>query len=227
MKYFISIAIFMFISSFAGVRAQNDPTLAGMILMYTNKAEKELKNQEKVMLLQSTGHIWTKEEVEATTDLQREFNNYLDSFRSIVSYAAQIYGFYHEINNLVKNMDGFTRQLDNHAGNALAVALSTKRNKIYRELIMGSVDICNDIRQVCLSDNKMTEKERIEIVFNIRPKLKLMNHRLQRLTRAVKYTSMADIWAEIDEGSREKVDKQSIVNDCMNRWKRNGKKVMK
>ena len=49
----------MFISSFAGVRAQNDPTLAGMILMYTNKAEKELKNQEKVMLLQSTGHIWT------------------------------------------------------------------------------------------------------------------------------------------------------------------------
>ena len=77
MKYFISIAIFMFISSFAGVRAQNDPTLAGMILMYTNKAEKELKNQEKVMLLQSTGHIWTKEEVEATTDLQREFNNYL------------------------------------------------------------------------------------------------------------------------------------------------------
>ena len=40
------------------------------------------------MLLQSTGHIWTKEEVEATTDLQREFNNYLDSFRSIVSYAG-------------------------------------------------------------------------------------------------------------------------------------------
>lgn len=42
MKYFISIAIFMFISSFAGVRAQNDPTLAGMILMYTNKAEKRI-----------------------------------------------------------------------------------------------------------------------------------------------------------------------------------------
>jgi hypothetical protein len=207
--------------------AQNDPALAGMIVLYTEKAEKELKKQETVMLLQTTGHVWMKEEVEGTTDLQREFNNYLSSFRGIVVYAAQIYGFYHEINNLVKNMDGFTRQLDNHAGNALAVALSTKRNKIYRELIMGSVDICNDIRQVCLSDNKMTEKERIEIVFNIRPKLKLMNHRLQRLTRAVKYTSMADIWAEIDEGSREKVDKQSIVNDCMNRWKRNGKKVMK
>lgn len=223
----IIVMLILTLSFSTKIFAQNDPALAGMIVLYTEKAEKELKKQETVMLLQTTGHVWMKEEVEGTTDLQREFNNYLSSFRGIVVYAAQIYGFYHEINNLVKNMDGFTRQLDNHAGNALAVALSTKRNKIYRELIMGSVDICNDIRQVSLSDNKMTEKERIEIVFNIRPKLKLMNHRLQRLTRAVKYTSMADIWAEIDEGSREKVDKQSIVNDCMNRWKRNGKKVMK
>ena len=38
MKYIISIAIFMFVSSVAGVRAQNDPTRAGMILMDTNKA---------------------------------------------------------------------------------------------------------------------------------------------------------------------------------------------
>jgi len=223
MKYFISIAIFMFISSFAGVRAQNDPTLAGMILMYTNKAEKELKNQEKVMLLQSTGHIWTKEEVEATTDLQREFNNYLDSFRSIVSYAAQIYGFYHEIGQLVDNMGGLVAQLDAHPANGLAVALSAKRNKIYRELIMNSIEIVNDIRTVCLSGNKMTEKERVEIVFGIRPKLKVMNKKLQRLTKAVKYTSMADIWAEIEEGSHDKADKKTIVKDCMNRWKRNGK----
>ena len=33
------------------VRAQNDPVLAGMIYAYTDKAEKELKNQEKVMLM--------------------------------------------------------------------------------------------------------------------------------------------------------------------------------
>ena len=223
MKYFISIAIFMFISSFAGVRAQNDPTLAGMILMYTNKAEKELKNQEKVMLLQSTGHIWTKEEVEATTDLQREFNNYLDSFRSIVSYAAQIYGFYHEIGQLVDNMGGLVAQLDAHPANGLAVALSAKRNKIYRELIMNSIEIVNDIRTVCLSGNKMTEKERVEIVFGIRPKLKVMNKKLQRLTKAVKYTSMTDIWAEIEEGSHDKADKKTIVKNCMNRWKRNRK----
>ena len=93
------------------VHAQIDPTLAGMVLIYTEKSKKTLKNQEKIMLLQTTGHIWTKEEVEAVTDLQREFNNYLDSFRSIICYAAQIYGFYHEISRLTDNMGDFTRQV--------------------------------------------------------------------------------------------------------------------
>lgn len=41
--------------------AQIDPTLAGVVLIYTEKAKKTLKSQEKVMLLQTTGHIWTKE----------------------------------------------------------------------------------------------------------------------------------------------------------------------
>jgi len=226
MRYYISFVMIMLVSSFAGVRAQNDPTLAGMILLYTNKAEKELKNQEEVMLLQSTGHIWTKEEVEATTDLQREFNNYLDSFRSIVCYAAQIYGFYHEITQLTDNMGGLVRQLDAHPANGLAVALSTKRNRIYRELIMNSIEIVNDIRTVCLSGNKMTEKERMEIVFGIRPKLKTMNRQLKRLTRAVKYTTMGDIWLEIDEGTRPaKTNKAEIAAAAKRRWKQVSKNV--
>lgn len=205
------------------VHTQLDPTLTGMVLIYTEKAKKTLKNQEKVMLLQTTGHIWTKEEVEAVTDLQREFNDYLDSFRSVVSYAAQIYGFYHEITHLTENMGEFTGQLKNSPTNALAVALSTNRNKIYRELIYNSIEIINDIRTVCLSDNKMTEKERMEIVFGIRPKLQLMNKKLQRLSIAVKYTSMGDIWAEISEEARPKANKVEIARSAIRRWKRSGK----
>ena len=221
----ILIILIFVCMGFSKVQAQNDPVLAGMIYMYTEKAEKELKNQEKVMLMQTTCHIGTKEEVKATTDLQREFNNYLNSFRSIISYAAQIYGFYHEIDRLIDNMGGFTKQLEAHPSNALAVALSTKRNKIYRELILNSVEIVNDIRHVCLTGNKMTEKERVEIVFDIRPKLKVMNKKLQRLTIAVKYTSMGDIWAEIDGGSnKDRANKEQIVKDCMARWKRSGKR---
>ena len=225
MKRTIWIGILLLCIGIGKAQAQNDPVLAGMILLYTDKAEKELKNQEKVMLMQTTGHLWTKEEVKSTTDLQREFNNYLDSFRSIVCYAAQIYGFYHEISRLTDNMGDFTRQVSRNSPNALAVALSTQRNKIYRELIMNSVEIVNDIRMACLSDNKMTEKERMEIVFGIRPKLKMMNKKLQRLTKAVKYTTMGDIWREIDEGSRPVTDKRDIVEAAKRRWRQIGRNV--
>ena len=205
------------------VHAQIDPALAGMVLIYTEKTKKTLKSQEQMMLLQTTGHIWTREEVKGVTDIQREFNDYLDSFRSVVSYAAQIYGFYHEITHLTENMGEFTKQLGASPGNALAVALSTNRNKIYRELIYSSVEIVNDIRMVCLSDNKMTEKQRMEIVFAIRPKLQLMNKKLQRLSIAVKYTSMGDVWAEITEQERPKANKVEIAKSAIKRWKRNGK----
>ena len=219
------LIILAFILGICKGHAQTDPTLAGMIVLYTDKAEKQLKSQEKVMLLQTTGHIWTKEEVEATTDFQRQFNDYLDSFRSVISYAAQIYGFYHEIGKLTENMGSLSRQLEKSPENALAVALTPRRSSIYRELILGSVEIVNDIRTACLSDNKMTEKERMEVVFGIRPKLKLMNKKLQRLTIAVKYTTMGDIWIEIDGGSLPVADKRDIVEAARRRWKQNGRKV--
>ena len=225
MKRTIWISLLLLCFGIGKVRAQNDPVLAGMILLYTEKAEKELKNQEKVMLMQTTGHVWTKEEVEATTDLQREFNNYLDSFRSIVCYAAQIYGFYYEVSRLTDNMGDFTKQLGRSPVNALAVALSAQRNRIYRELIMNSVEVVNDIRTACLSDNKMTEKERMEIVFGIRPKLKAINTKLQRLTKAVKYTTLGDVWHEIDEGARPAADKRGIVDAAKRRWRQIGKNV--
>lgn len=225
MKRTIWISLLLLCFGIGKVRAQNDPVLSGMILLYTEKAEKELKNQEKIMLMQTTGHVWTKEEVEATTDLQREFNNYLDSFRSIVCYAAQIYGFYYEVSRLTDNMGDFTKQLGRSPVNALAVALSAQRNRIYRELIMNSVEVVNDIRTACLSDNKMTEKERMEIVFGIRPKLKTMNTKLQRLTKAVKYTTLGDVWHEIDEGARPAADKRGIVDAAKRRWRQIGKNV--
>ena len=219
------ILVMMLLLSINSIKAQNDPVLAGMILLYTEKAEKTLKNQELAMMMQTTGHLWTKEEVEATADLQREFNTYLDSFRSILCYAAQIYGFYHEITLLTVNMGGLIQQLEKNTTNALAVALSTNRNKIYREVILNSVEIVNDIRTVCLSKNKMTEQQRLEIVFNIRPKLQVMNKKLKRLTIAVKYTSMNDVWLEISEGTRPMADKTQIIEDAKRRWKQIGRNV--
>lgn len=47
MKRIISIWILLLCAGISKVQAQNDATLAGMILVYTNKAEKELKTKRR------------------------------------------------------------------------------------------------------------------------------------------------------------------------------------
>ena len=223
---FRSLLIVLVILGFtANTSAQIDPTLAGMIALYTDQAQSQLKNQQKVMALQTTGHIWTKEEVQGTTDLQKEVNDYLDCFRSVIGYAAQIYGFYHEVSCLVGNLDEFSDILRRYPTNSLAVALSQKRGSIYSDVVLHSVEIVNDVRSACLSDHKMTEKERMEIVFAIRPKLKRLNKDIRRLSRAVKYTSLGDIWLDIEENAYTKADKPGITEKAHRRWRQIGNTV--
>ena len=101
-KNFTFLAVFLLLLISNALRAQSiDPTLAAMIVLYTEKAESTLQSQEEAMLLESTGHVWIKEEVDATADIQKEFNDYLDTFHGIIVYAAQIYGFYHETESTV------------------------------------------------------------------------------------------------------------------------------
>ncbi|MBQ2486576.1 MAG: hypothetical protein II518_05915 [Candidatus Methanomethylophilus sp.] len=209
-----------------GMAAQSvDPTLAAMIALYTRKAENTLNAQEEAMIMESTGHVWIREEVDGTWQIQKEFNDYLDTFHGIVVFAAQIYGFYHEIQRLAGNMGKLLEQIAKSPGNAVAVALSANRNKVYRQVILQSVEIVNDIRIVCLSDTKMTEKERTELFFSIRPKLKELNRMLQRLIRAVKYTSLTDVWNEITERQPDRADIPDISQKAFQRWRSLGKTV--
>lgn len=224
-RLFLIIMILLSLSIVRATAQSMDPTLAAMVLLYTEKAENTLESQKKAMLLETTGHIWIEEEVDDTYKLHKEFNEYLDSFRGIIVYAAQIYGFYHEVQNLADNLQGFSTQISNSPSNAVAVALSAYRNKMYREIILQSVEIVNDVRTICLSDIKMTEKERINVLFGIRPKLKIMNQKLIRLTRAIKYTSMGDVWNEITDRQPVKADINNISRSAFQRWKSIGKNV--
>lgn len=202
-----------------------DPALAAAILLYSEKAENTLKAQEKVMMLETTGHLWIREEMESSTELEKEFSDYLDSFRGIVSHAAEIYGFYHEIERALDSMDRLRSRIDTHAGGALAVALSANRNALYRDIITGSVDIVKDIRQACFSGIKMTEKERLELLLGVRPKLKDMNRELRNLERAIHYTTLSDVWNEVSERQPQKADIGTITEGAMQRWKTYGKSV--
>lgn len=205
--------------------AQVDPTLAAMILAYTDKAKKQYDTQLGTMSLETEGHVWLNGEVKAVKNYQKQFDEYLSSFRNIISYAAQTYGFYYEVCHLCDNMGKLTSQIGETPTNAIAVRLHNKRNDIYTSIINKSVGIVNTIRQVCI-DKKMTEKQRVELVFSIRPQLKEMNGQLAMLTKLVRSTNMGLVWYEVEHGSLpHREGKAGVVEDCLNVWRINTKNV--
>ena len=207
------------------VHAQLDPTLTAMILEYTQKAKSQYNTQLETMAVETEGHVWLKQEVEATKNYQRQFDRYISTFRGIISYAAQVYGFYYEINHLTENMGRLSHQIGETPVNAVAVALHRNRNDIYVDIINRSVGIVNTIRQVCI-DTKMTEKQRIELVFSIRPQLQQMNRKLAMLTKLVRCTTMAQVWYEIEYQSLpHREGKAGIVEECLGAWRVNGRSV--
>ena len=207
------------------VHAQLDPTLTAMILEYTQKAKSQYNTQLETMAVETEGHVWLKQEVEATKNYQQQFDRYISTFRGIISYAAQVYGFYYEINHLTENMGRLSHQIGETPVNAVAVALHRNRNDIYVDIINRSVGSVNTIRQVCI-DTKMTEKQRIELVFSIRPQLQQMNRKLAMLTKLVRCTTMAQVWYEIEYQSLpHREGKAGIVEECLGAWRVNGRSV--
>lgn len=207
------------------LQAQIDPVLAGMIVEYTEKAKSQYNSQLEMMAVQTEGHVWQKQEVEAVKDLQKQFDTYLSGFRNVISYAAQTYGFYCEISHLCDNMKRLTAQIGDTPVNAIAVALHEKRNDIYVDIINKSLGIVNTIRQVCM-EGKMTEKQRVELVFSVRPQLQQMNRQLAILTKLVRHTNMAQVWYNIEYGSMpHREGKAGIIEDCLSAWKINAKNV--
>lgn len=225
-RYFILFIIVLLSSAkpaFAGI----DPWRVAAIELASDQAKKALKSQEKAQLLMTTGHAWIKEEVEATTDFQREFNDYLDKFHDVLSIAAEIYGIYYEVTQTSKNVKALGEVLSDSPSNALAVAFSTRRNVVYRNIVHTTLDVIMDIRKVCFEKSKMTEEEKNKVISSIRPKLRTINKQLRQLTLTLRYTSFLDVWNELMDRAYylNPATKHDIITRCRRQWWNNAKSV--
>ena len=191
------------------------------------QAKKTLEAQIKMQELQTAGHMWTREEIEATTEFQKQFNDYLDAFHNSLSIAAEIYGVYYEVTKTSKHVRNLAEVVSSSPSNVLAVAFSARRNVVYTNLIRSSLDIFMDIRKVCIESSKMTEQEKNKVISAIRPKLRKINHQLGQLTLALRYTSFLDVWNEIAHRSprMSRETKTEIITRCRREWWDNAKSV--
>ena len=78
MKWRIWISILVVcVRGMGEVEGENEGVVGGMIGVYREKGEKEVKNEEKVMVMERRGDIWRKEEVEGRREVEGEFNKYV------------------------------------------------------------------------------------------------------------------------------------------------------
>lgn len=225
-RYFILFIIVLLSATkpaFAGI----DPGRVAAIELASDQAKKTLKSQGKAQLLMTTGHAWIKEEVEATTNFQREFNEYLDKFHDVLYIAAEIYGIYYEVTQTSKNVKALGEVLSDSPSNALAVAFSTRRNVVYRNIVRTTLDVIMDIRKVCFEKSKMTEEEKNKVISSIRPKLRTINKQLRQLTLTLRYTSFLDVWNELMDRAYylNPATKHDIITRCRRQWWNNAKSV--
>lgn len=223
-KYFLTL-LFVFISMASN--AQNDPVLAGVIAANSKASVGLLSAQNAVIGVEVKNRINHNAHLEKIYDLQKEFNDYISTFHEVVVYVAETYGMYQEMDFLIKNIKKLNNDLEEKPDNAFAVALSPKRNKIYVKICKTGGSIIGNLKSALIGVDdkrvKLTEKDRIELVYAVRPKLHELNKELANLRIMIKYTNLSDIWREITHRAYSGKGKKAIAEKCLSDWRSNGK----
>lgn len=228
----VLIGSFLYLSPLEAFSANGpDPVRAALFAKYAKQAKQALKAQDEVMSLNLTGHKFLKEEVEATTNFQKQFNDYLDSFGDILSIAANIYGIYWEVDQAVKNIKELGSTVSSSPANILAVAFSERKNDIYTDVINSGIQIAGDVQQLLPlraekgKNPKMTEFERIKCIGNVRRSLRSMNYKLRKMNRIIRYTTLLDSWYELKGHPKGTRSMREIATGCQKSWMRKARET--
>ena len=200
-----------------------NPTLALNIIIAKNKFEKALNHQRNIQLMVGEGHVLLGHEVQAINELQREFNDYLDSFQESISTAAELYGIYLEIKRTVNLSKQVTSILANAPTNAIAVMLKPNTSGLYGAILNTSLEAAQDLYNACISKKKLTEQDRNKMLATARLKIRKVNSNLAKLVIVLKYTTFEDLWYSVRTHAKyiNRERKHAIIERCYDDWKHN------
>ena len=111
------------------------------------------------------------------------------------------------------DLNGLTSGYSEYMSTTVSNAAAEKLKSVASADYSGKSD--DELMKVC----KEFESYFLEQVF------KEMNKTLQRLVRAVKYTSLTDVWNEISGNQPGKADIDGISKESFQRWRTLGKTV--
>ena len=148
------------------------------------------------------------QELASLNDYRTELDNYMKKVHDVITIAANVYGLFYEVSDLYKNYKSLAIAIAENSDNLVAVALSRQQSHTIEEMVTEMAGLVGDIRTVLSKKKRMTEKERLQMLSNIRPKLKRLNIKLVRIEKMVRYYSFVQLWDELD-ARRHRFDRQS------------------
>ena len=230
-RYILIFGMTLLFYTHAKALVAEDLVRAGMFYTYAKQAKQTLIAQDAAMNLNLSGHKFLKEEVKEITDFQKQFNSYLDSFGDILSIAAETYGIYYEVDQAFKNIKQLKATSSDCPANLIAVAVSERKNNIYTEVVETGMQVATDIQHLVPLNKdkdknaKMTVKERIECMSNIRRSLRALNYKMRKMNRLISYTTLMDSWYELRGNPKKTRSMTEIVTSCQERWKQKANSV--
>ena len=226
----LMMILFLVPVSSSAIGVAEDLVRAGMFKTFATSATKALKASDAVLTVNAGEHMMSKEEIDKVVKFQTQFNNYLTNFDNILTYAAEIYAIYYEVDQTGRNLSELKSVALSSPTNIIAVALLRSRNYIYKDVVENGVQIALDIEKLLPlkkdkeKNAKMSEKERLECIGNVRMSLREMNRKIRKMNLLLRYTTLMDCWYDLKGQYYRPKSMHAICKSCQRRWANNASK---
>lgn len=201
--------------------AQNtDLVRAGIYSNYDQSMRRAVETQSVVIATMTFHHKWIQGKEDDIADLQREFDHYLTDLHDVIAIAAQLYGNYIEFTEMASNLKKIGDACEESPTNILANAFNENKRQIVTNIVSTTTDLVLDLKKTFVDATRMTEKERIQNLDDIRRKMKTINRMLKRTERQIRYYNLCDLWNDIrnKEYVFRKKTNAIIAREARDRW---------
>ena len=182
----------------ATIQGQNtDLVRAGIYSNYDIRMRNAVTAQSAAIATMTFHNKWIQGKEDDIADLQREFDHYLTDLHDVIAIAAQLYGNYIEFTEMVSNLKKIGEACEESPTNILANAFNENKRQIVTNIVSTTTDLVLDLKKTFVDATRMTEKERIQNLDDIRRKMKTINGMLKRTERQIRYYNLCDLWNDI------------------------------
>lgn len=223
------ITVLVLLLTAGAVSAQNnDPRRSELYSLYDIRSRNAINAQSAAISTMSFHHQWMQSKEKDIANLQKEFNKYLENLHDVLTIAAEIYGNIHEFMEMASNLKSLTEACQDSPTNIFANAFKEDKRQIITNIVGTTTELMMDIKKSIVDNTRMTEKERIQLLDDVRRKLKSINRQLRRVERNIRYYNLCDLWNDIrgEKYDFRKRTNAEIASEARDEWQNHYRPIL-